>query len=235
MKDISIAYVFKVIYKKFWLVLLITILCGGLAFVYSILDTPVYSAKASILVTNGGLIIDTTNPPSDTSLQSSDFSASFAMMQPCIDILETPGIYKSLEAQQLGGLTSQELKSSISLSIRSDRSLFIDITAYHTSSDEAIRIVNAFANAAPTYITEKLPSAYIVVAENAEAAIQTSPRTLMNTAVFLVIGFVLTCIVLVVLDLFDRTIKREEDFTGNYDIPLLGSVPDFGVLTKGGK
>lgn len=240
MDDLSIGYLLKLLFRRIWLALLTAVVCAALAFGISRLSTPIYAADASLFVTNGGLtavLEDEQLANTNGYLKSTDFSASFAMLRPCADLLETPALYQSLAAVLPGEYTEKQLHNAVSLSIRSDDSLFIDIQARDSDPASAVRIANEFANAAPEYITEKLPYARIIVAEQATQARKVLPRTMINTLMAAIIGFLIASVVIVLRALLDQTVKTEADFTQNYDIPLLGVVPDFNAPAKrkGGK
>ena len=56
----------------------------------------------------------------------------------------------------------------------------------------------------------------------------------MTTGVAGVVGAVASYVVLFILESMNRAIKGEEDFTNNFDVPLLGAVPDFENAESGG-
>jgi len=45
--------------------------------------------------------------------------------------------------------------------------------------------------------------------------------------IFVLLGAVVTCVLLVLFASLDQTIKSEEDFTETFTVPVLGSVPNF--------
>ena len=124
--------------------------------------------------------------------------------------------------------------NSSSIARRSEDTLFVDITFSSTDPKEAMRIANKFAEISCEYIPGFIPSARANVASTAIKSIMTYPRTLMTTGVAGVIGAVAAYIVVFIIESMNRAIKGEEDFTSNFDVPLLGAVPDFENAESGG-
>ena len=225
-KTINIMDLVMLAWRRIWVIILATIVFASAAFSYcKFLLTPSYSATASILVTNGAVI--TSYAETTDKISGSDISASLYLAYTVVDILNTPDIYKKV-ADQLGKEYSyQGLMGASSVARRSDDTLFIDITFSSTDPKEAMRIANKFVEIACNYIPEFIPSARANVASTAIKAAMTYPRTMMTTGVAGVVGAVAAYVILFIIESMNRAIKGEEDFTSNFDVPLLGAVPDF--------
>ncbi len=225
-KTINIMDLVMLAWRRIWVIILAAIVFASAAFSYcKFLLTPSYSATASILVTNGAVI--TSYAETTDKISGSDISASLYLAYTVVDILNTPDIYKKV-ADQLGKEYSyQGLMGASSVARRSDDTLFIDITFSSTDPKEAMRIANKFVEIACNYIPEFIPSARANVASTAIKAAMTYPRTMMTTGVAGVVGAVAAYAILFIIESMNRAIKGEEDFTSNFDVPLLGAVPDF--------
>jgi capsular polysaccharide biosynthesis protein len=58
-------------------------------------------------------------------------------------------------------------------------------------------------------------------------SVRTSPSYAKNTAIGVVIGIILSCAVIICMELFDETVRSEDYLTQTYpDIPLLAVIPD---------
>ena len=221
MNEISLASIASIILHRIWIVIIVAVLCASLAFSYcAFIATPVYSARTSILVTNGGILTEDTD-----SISTNDLSASIYMMNTCVDILKSQPIYKSLEEALGGKYSYKELKSGFSISKRDDENLFIDITFKSTNKDEAIQIVNTFTQLCPQSMA--IEAVIVKEMDMADSASKIYPQTLSSTAIFGILGAVISCVIIILVATLDQTIKDEEDFVENFDIPVLGAVPDF--------
>ncbi len=224
MNELTISNIVSIILKRIWLVIIVAVLCGALAFGYcSFLATPVYRANTSILITNGGIITES----SDDSIQTNDLSASIYLVDTCVDILKSQKIYKDLSTALGEKYSYSSLKGGFSISRRDEESLFIDISFRSTDKEEAKIIVNAFTQLAPSYTEEILPSVTVEILDTADSTSCVYPQTLSTTVVFAMLGAAVICILLVLIATLDQAIKDEEDFMAHFDIPVLGSVPDF--------
>ena len=61
------------------------------------------------------------------------------------------------------------------------------------------------------------------------------PKTMSTVMIVALVGAVLAFAVVLLIDSFDQAILGEEDFTSHYNIPLIGSVPDFesiGIISS---
>ncbi|MEE0945645.1 MAG: Wzz/FepE/Etk N-terminal domain-containing protein [Acutalibacteraceae bacterium] len=224
MNELTVSNIFSIILRRIWLVVIVAVLCGAVAFGYcSFLATPVYRANTSILITNGGIITDSTND----SIQTNDLSASIYLVDTCVDILKSQKIYKDLSEAIDGKYSHSQLKGGFSISRRDEESLFIDISFKSTSASEAKLIVNAFTELSPSYTEEVLPSVTVEILDMSDSASCVYPQTLSTSVVFAMLGAVATCVLLILIATLDQTIKNEDDFISHFDIPVLGTVPDF--------
>lgn len=224
MNELSLSSIISIILHRIWLVIIVAVLCAALAFGYcSFMATPVYSARTSILITNGGLITENY----EDSIQTNDLSASIYLVDTCVDILKSQGIYQDLSKVIGEKYSFQQLKGGFSITKRDDENLFIDITFKSTNPEEAKLIANTFTQLCPTYMSGKLPPVTVEVMDEAYSASMVYPNTFSTTVIFGFLGAILTCVLLILLATLDQTIKSEEEFAETFDIPVLGAVPDF--------
>lgn len=229
MKDISVMYLLEIAWKRLWALVLAAVVFAGAAFVYcKFIATPKYSATASVMVTNGGLVDTEINQSTtSSSIKTSDLSASLSVADTVVDILKTPELYKTLSRKTGNKFSYTALMSMASVSRRSDESLFVDVTFSSSDREESIKLVNTFVNIAPEYVKEYIPNSYSKCTENAGISSQTAPRTTFTTVLFGVLGALAVYVVFLLTELLNRTINSSEELTENFGIPLLGVVPDF--------
>ncbi len=229
-KTINIMDLVMLAWRRIWIIILVAILFAMVTFGYcKFLVTPSYSATASIIATNGAVTVYSDK----STVSASDLSASLYLAETVIDILKTPDIYKDV-ADELGkGYNFQNLMSRTSVVRRGEDTLFIDVTFSSTDPKEAMRIANKFVEISCEYIPEYIPHSRAKVASTAVKAAKTHPRTVFNTGVAGLIGAALSYVVLFIIESTNRSIKGEEDFANNFDVPLLGAVPDFENIEGG--
>ena len=227
MQDISIFMFFRIARKRVLPLLLTFVLAAGLAFSYcEFVASPVYGANSSILVTNGAVV--STNDLEDVQkIYGSDIQASLLLADSVVDMLKTPDLYKYLSRKISADIDYDTLMARTTVARRGDDTLFVDISYRDTNPKQAIEIANLFASVSCDYVAEFIPKANPKVVSSADRATLVAPRTLRNTALAgIVAAFLLFC-VFVLIEILNDTVRGEDDFTARYNIPLLGSVPDF--------
>lgn len=234
MKEFSILYFLNLAWRRIWALLAAFIVAAGLAFCFcKFIATPKYTAKASILVTNGGSISSEVGTGDTQSVSNSDITASVNMITTVVDILNTADIYKQLSDSVDGLYDYKQLMGMAKIASRSDKTMFIDVSFSASTGEEAVKLANSFVRLAPKYISDPIPNS-LTKYYTTENASKTYPLTASTTVVAGFVGAIAMYAAVWCLDLLDRAIKGEEDFTTRFNIPLLGTVPDFESVTTSG-
>lgn len=234
MQNISVSYLLNLALKRLWIILLTAVIFAVSAFSYSkLVLVPTYSATASIFVTNGNIFYqsdyNTTDSKSTTedSISSSDITSSVALATNVVELLKSPNKYIKL-AEKLGdNYNYSSLMSKATISLRYEKTLFVDIKFISTNGNEAIRLANAFAELACEEIPKDIKNSDVSLVTTALSYGKVSPNELRNTAVSTIIGILLAYVAVLVVDMLDQSIRGEEEYVERYDVPLIGSVPDF--------
>lgn len=231
MRELSLMYLLNLAWRRIWILIAAFVVLFSISFCYfNFAATPVYSAKASVLVTNGGSSFNA-NGENAQSVTNNDITASVNMIETVVDILNTPDIYKQLADKLNNRYTYKELMSMCTVNSRGSETMFIDVHFNTSTPEEAKRLVNAFVELAPDYIADPIPYSHSKY-YTTEAAEKTYPVTSQLTIIFGLVGVVVAYGIILLIDSFDRAIKGEEDFASRFDIPLLGTVPDFEAATS---
>ncbi len=232
-KTINVMELLLLAWRRLWIIILVAVIFAAGVFSYcNFLLTPIWGARASIVVTNGAITIINPDTTQD-KVSASDLSASLYLLETVIDVLKTPDLYKQVADQLKGDYEYVNIKNRTSVSQRSENSLFIDIIVTGEDPKEAMRVANKIAKVSCDYIPEIIPNSLAVDVETAVSASMTYPRTFRATAVAGVIGAVLAYAVAFIVESTNRAIKGEEDYISRFDVPLLGAVPDFENAESG--
>ncbi len=231
MNEITIEYLARLLMRRLIIVILAAVIFAGAAFGYNyFLVQPIYKATSQIIVSNGAVIIEDENTydPSDTSkINGSDIQSSIYLAKVCESLLETQDFYKKLAEKLDNKYTHAELNSYTSVELNREEDLFLNISVNHKSIEEAQKIANTMVNMAPDYLNEYMPTAKVMITAVAEKSAKVHPRTFVNTVAFFVVGAGLSYLLVLFVDLNDKSIKGVGDFSECYNIPVLGSVPNF--------
>lgn len=230
--NISLVGLLKLALRYIYILIAVSLIAAVLAFSYcNFIAQPMYSSTGSIVVTNGAIISDsaalTSSTTSTKKVNSSDITASLQLSNTIIDILNTNDIYKEL-ADDLGGkYTYTDLKGRANVKRRNEDTLFIDASFVASTPEEAQTLVNGFLKLVPDYILKFIPNSTAAVTTTADGAVKVSPKTTKTTAVAAIVAFILAFAVIYLVSMFNTTIDSEDDVKNNFDLTVLGNIPDF--------
>lgn len=236
MKEITIEYLFKLFVQRLFLILLSAIIFAAAAFGYcQFVVDPVYRVNSQIVVSNGAVIIESELGTEDSKINGNDIQSSFYLADVCVGLLQTQDFYKQLAEKLDNKYSYTQLDGFISVTTKDEDDLFITISVDNTSPEEAKKIANTMVTMAPDYLKEFMPLAKVMITATADNVSKVAPRTLMSTAFFFVVGMAVMYLILLIIALNDKTIKGVADFTENYNLAVLGAVPNFdSAETQGG-
>ena len=226
--EISIVDIFKVLLRKLWLIILITLVFAlGSYFYTKTFISPKYMSTASLYVTNGVKSV------SDDTANLDDLNASAKLVDSYIVVLQSDSVAQQISEKTQLGYSTGAIKSMIRLSsINETQVLRVQVTC--KSRKDAQTIANAMLEVAPATLKEVAKVGEVETLDTASEAGQVSPNIVTNTLVGFLLGLVVSVLIVLVQAMLDRTVKGEEDFKEHYDIAVLGSVPDFKENEKGG-
>lgn len=226
--EISLIDILKILLKKLWLIILITIVFAlGSYFYTKTFISPTYMSTASLYVTNG------VKAASDETADLNDLNASEKLVASYIVVLQSDNIAQQISEKTQLGYSAGAIKSMIKMSsVNETQVLQVQVTS--KSRKDAQTIANAMLEVAPSALKQVAKVGEVETLDTASEARQVSPSLVKNTMIGFLLGLVLSIVIILIQAMLDRTIKGEEDFKEHYDIAVLGSVPDFRENDKGG-
>ena len=240
MGEITVMYLLDLLWKKLWIIVIVAAVLAIGAFGYcEFLATPIYSARSSIIVTNGNILFGQENEPSydnqGEGVNNTDISASLALANTVTDILKSNNFFDNAaehlnqisDFDKYGEFTYLRLAGMVSVSRRGSDTLAVDISVKSQQKEEAIDLTNAIAEYSKSYILKYIPQSKTEVMDIAFSVSRTYPQTSIITVAAGLVGAILAFLAVWAIDYLNQTVRSEEEFVAKYDIPLLGSVPDF--------
>ena len=220
---------FAAVWIRKWLILLIAVLlAAAMGAVTVFLMTPKYQSKAMFYVNNYA------QAGESASITSSDITASKDLVDSYIVILKTRASLEEVIAYSGADLTYEDLEGMLDASAVNSTEIF-EVVVTSPDPQEAKAIAEAITVILPQRITGILDGTSAnVVDEPILATSPSSPNILLNVVLGFIAGFALSVLVIVLVEVFDVTIRAEEDITQNHDLPILAAVPDIGAPSKGG-
>lgn len=218
--------------RKAWALILAAVLGAGAALAGTVLFvTPQYESSAMFYVNNGSLSIGNAS----LSLSAGDISASRGLVDTYIVILNTRETLNDVIDYAGVDMTYEQLSGMISAAAVDDTEIF-RVTVTHPDPETAQKLAGAIAHILPKRIDSIIESTSAQVVDSAIVpSAPSSPDYTQNTLIGFLIGLVLTVVVVVLRELFDITVRTEEDIDRVCQHPVLASVPDMLAPSKGSR
>ena len=224
---ISLEHVFSILWKKAWLILLCGILLGGAFFYRSkVLVSPKYSSTVMMYVNNSSIQVGGIG----VSLSSSELATSQYLVRTYITILRTRDTLQLVIKESGTSYTYGQLLGMISADAVDNTAIF-KVTVTAGDPYEAAKLANTISQVLPERVVDIIDGSSVRLVSAAVPELgKVSPNVSKDTAIGFLLGIVLCCGVIIVLDLLDDVVRDDEYITKTYDYPILARVPD--MLTQ---
>ncbi|MDQ3509403.1 MAG: PAS domain S-box protein [Actinomycetota bacterium] len=217
---LSLSDLFRVVWRWFWIIVLMAVIFGGAAVGYSISQVPVYESSLRMLVGQDSGISET---PGDTiALQQLTQTMSTAANSRLVaeDVVEAEGLSEDADSL-LGGLSVEPVPET----------QFIELSYYDTDPERAERIVSAFGAAFSEQISEVGTEAGGITARPWGSADSSgspvSPNPVRDGFVALVFGGFLGLGLVFLVEYLDDSWNSPEEAEEISGVPTFGVIPQF--------
>lgn len=209
------------LWRRAWAILLAMLLFAGATFSYAyFMITPMYRASALMYVNNSSISVGS------TSVSLADLSASQTLVETYLVIMKTRlTLNEVIERAELN-YTYEQLRGMISASAVNETEIF-QINVVSPNPVEAEVIANTLVEVLPDKIEEVMDGSSARAVDYAVVPTRkSSPNITKYTMLGLMLGFVVSCGLIVLLELLDDQINSEDYLTKTYDLPILAGIPD---------
>lgn len=222
-EDISLKRLAEILLKKIGFIVAATLIAGVLAFIYSeMMIVPEYESSVSLYVNN-----ETETTVNKTL--GSDIQASQMLVDTYIVIIKSDTVLnqvsQKLVEKNILGYDAEMLRSSITASAVDATEIF-EVTVRDTDPMNTYIIANTIADVAPLIIQDFVEASSVKVIDYAIEGERVSPNIQKNMGLGLIFGFLLSCLFVVLREIFDMRIKDEDELELWFKIPILGVIPD---------
>lgn len=228
--EIDLLRLAQALWKRLWLVVLVTLICGALAFSYTyFLVTPLYKATAMMYVNNSAISVGSAK----VSISAGDLAASQSLVDTYTVILKTRGTLNEVISRTGVPYSYQQLSRMVEAgAVNSTEGFSIDVTS--ADPQEAERIANTIAEILPDRIAEIVDGSSVKVVDYAIVPSEiSSPSYTRNTALGMLLGLVLIAAIICLREIFDEKLHNEDDITQRYQFPILAVIPDLAASGTG--
>lgn len=229
--EIDLGKIFYKMRNKFIYILIITVIAGlGSGLITQFAIKPSYSATTKMYVYSNTDRIST-----DSSITSVELDASQELINTYIYILKSDTVLEAVIEDLDLNITAASLRKAISAS-QAEKTVAFEVTVTTKNPSLSAKIANSIAKVAPAEIVRVVKAGGVEIIDYAkEPKKPSSPNLKKNVALALFIAFVLSFASFFLYELFDTTITSERDISNDFEIPILGTVPNLDSVKSYGK
>ena len=224
MMEIDVFQLLKILWKRKFLMALVAIVTGVVAFVYSsFIVKPEYTSTTRIYVVNR-------NQGDKSGLTNQDLQAGSYLVKDYREIILSQDVLEKVATDLKLDLPSKGLASKIKVTVPADTRI-VSISVTDRAPEEASRIANSLREVAAQKIISVTRVSDVTTLEEARPATSpSSPNIRRNTMIGFLAGAVVMIVTVLLIELLDTRIKRPEDVENVMQIALLGVVPNLDKL-----
>lgn len=221
--EIDLLELAKELWHRAWAIALTVAILGTLFFCNAaFLTTPLYQASAMLYVNNGAFSLGETS----VSISPGQLTAAQSLVETYVVILKSRTTLERV-AEEAGLNYSYEQLSSMVVASPVENTEIFEVSVTSSKPKEAELIANTIAEVLPDRIADIVDGSSVRVVDYAVTPTRkVSPNITKKTAIGMMLGFVLSCGVIIVMKLADTTISSVDYLLQNYDLPILAVIPD---------
>jgi len=219
------------ILRRSWMIGIVALIGAVAAFlISSFLVTPKYEASVKFYVNNSNISLGDTS----VSLSATDITAAKSLVETYIVILDTRDTLEDVIEKSGVNRSVDEVRDMMKAEAVNETEVFM-VTITSEDRDEAKRIADAISEVLPYQIKRIIFNTSAEIVETPVRAVEpSSPNVTTTTLLGFVLGMVLAVVAIVLHELFDVTVRTEEDVAISCDHPVLAAVPNMAASGKGG-
>jgi len=221
--EIDLLRLLKALWRKALAILLAAAIFGAGSMMFTVMFVkPLYKAEALMYVNSSNISLG----GAKVSISQSELTAAQTLVDTYIVIMNTRTTLEEVIAQSGVSYDYEELKEMISAAAVNGTEIF-EIEVLSTDPKEAELLANTIAQILPEKISSIVEGSSARIVDYAVVPAQKdSPSIVKNTLIGAVLGFILACGIVVVVELMDEQIHDSDYLSQTYELPVLAVIPD---------
>ena len=232
MQELDIRAIFAVLLSRLKWIILVTVVTAAIGGAYAkFMLSPTYQSSCEMYVSNYNDLKEA------HGASAGNLSSSNALVKEFVVVIKNDLVISDVAAElkaQGYSLSNGAIRGSLSLS-SVDETAMLKIVANTGDPYLCKAICDAVQKAAPAKLMEIMEMGSIKTMAPAGIGYQTGPNNGRYVTIGAVLGFVLTCGIILLIYILDTTVKDERDLKMQLNVTVLGEVPSLTQEKKGGK
>jgi capsular polysaccharide biosynthesis protein len=221
---ISFGDLLRVIRKRLWVILLMTIASVGVAVAFSLAQTPIYESSIDILVGQERGISETPNDALGLQQLTQTMSAGVGSRRMGEAVIDREGLRTTPEDFLEEDLSVEQVPNT----------QLIRVDYRHPNPERARRVANTVGAVFSEQVSEVSQSANSITATVWDPAVTpdepVSPNPIRNALLALALGLMLGVGLAFLLEYFDESWHSPEEAERLSGVPVYGVIPQFEVV-----
>lgn len=219
-EEIDLRELIQVVLRKWWLIVILTIISGIGAFVITFFYIePVYESSTSLFIGKEQNEI--------AGISIADLQVGNKLIIDYREIAQTRMIAEAVINNLELNMELITFRKNISINNVKDSRLFT-IKFQHTNPQLAADIANNVAKELIIKVSEIIDVENIQVIDKALVPVNPiKPNEKLNTLIACVLGAMISLFIIMLMEFLDNTIKTEADIEKHLGVPVIGVIPKF--------
>lgn len=222
--EFSLSEIISLLVKRMKFIV-ICILAGSLILYVNTryLTSPIYTTSVQMYVNSNDVT---------SAADLNELNYAQKIVSTYINFLQTKKFYQMVADECGLNYTPKQLKQMTEIQSVNNTEIFeLSVTA--KEQKDSYQIAKTMQNVVPRLIRSIKSNSEISVVDPAVLpAAPADAHTLLKTVAGAILGFVAAAIMVFLWEIIDVNVKNQEDLKKKYNIPILGSIPDFRLYRK---
>ncbi len=214
--------IFQIIYKRMWIVVLITVVAvivSGVVSLFFLKD--VYEASATLMVSKAQ------EDQQGSAMQYNDILLYQKLVNTYSEIIKSDRILDKVIEKLQQPVTADDIRQKIFVNSVKDTEI-IEIEAEDNVPQFAAELANTIAVVFMSEVPIIMKMDNVQLIDAAKVPIdRVKPRPMLNIAIAGLLGLMVSVGVVFLIEYLDNTVKTSEDIEQYIGLPVLASIPEF--------
>lgn len=220
MEEFNLRDILQMFLKRWWIIILCTIVFGSISYIYTNYYTvPVYAANTTLYV---GKNVD------QVGIQTSDLYLGSSLIMDYREIAKSKMVaYEVINELGFTNMSAGTMAGMISVTQRNETRV-IQISVSDTDPMRAMNITNKVAEVFQKKVIEIMQVENVQIIDKAETPrFPISPDKNLNLMIGVILGLALGVGIIFLVEFLDDTIKTPDDVQKHVNLPVIGTIPVF--------
>ena len=220
-KSITVQKIISVLLSRIKFIVLLSVIVGMLFFLYSkFMITPMYSTSAMMYVQNydsrdKGDKSESINEK-NKKIYTTDITGSAALAEICVILF-----------QNSDEITALYSGCGVSMSVQ-EGTFYVNLNVTGDDPQKCANVANWVIEKSSEVFEDNFDYGKIGLIREAKVpSAPYEPNNSKNAVLGVLVGLVAACLISILLELIDTTIKSDDDIQQMYGIPVFAEIPDF--------